>query len=1033
MPRKYKIKISPERTLGPLDFDRVQALVMKGRIQGDEPTAIEPFAAWAPFSSLPELAELLLKKMEVDKGGKNTAPKQQAKAPESTRTIMSSEPTKTMTGIDDPPAEKQTGSFGIPTLVNLPAPVPNENPDLEKTSVNIPVPSTTGSIALNEVQEESAGGTKILKPATMDLVIQQFAEPAPVVKEGEVVGKGKSKGLFGMPTTQDADAYVTETGKKRLMTKTTALVLALGILLITVWQADMEDAADPENILPRFHTFPYIEVNVPPNLVQDLPQSATLTEAGASLIEKETPGAYIAAIKKYFYPAVGRNPRNFDARALLASSYIRSLELVPRDDKMFKTVEQLLFPGPPNTQITPEYAVAKAEYFVLLNRHDQAQELVDTYLKIRPTTELLYQKARIAYDRRELDTALSYAAKAIPAEKIKKSNPRHLLMYAMLLEKKGQKEAANQALARLLRESPDYGAGLLYKADNLYRNAKHKEARKVLKFLIDRPSYLDRTQLAEAFALTAKVLEALNDQKRALIFANAAYNIHFDKEMTQDLIFRIKSKSGVRQTAEAYKQIMAARQKEKARQTELAINHYIKAIEENRSDPTAYILLGKLYEEQGNIYEAIDRFKKALATPKRPIESALNLARIYANRYELEDAKAMANLAADMKRQKDYVAYLRGVIHLKAKQMELAEPMFERSLKSGSRLPELFIQLGALQTKTDQKLAEFYYSMALRYDPLNPKAILGVALSRFFLDSPSRAISFLKDKLAAQPNSAAIMTNLAVIYLRSGDQDSGKNYLQNAIRSDSKYAEAFRLLGDLTKEEGDNQADNYAARRHSYRYALASYEMYSKLAPNDPEGFKATADLYFNIRDLGAAAKNYYKVLDLTKNYPDVRLRLAQISRNGGDAAKAIDLLNQEIKINPRNDMAYVEKGNISMAKAKGYNDKGDVAAAKLEYLNATTAYTEAARINEKNADALFGLGVVYHLQGSFDNALSLFARVIKLDPLKADVYWQQGLIYQKLNNTQRAIQAYRDYKGTIRDPQGVSRAEEKLRELMSK
>ena len=291
-----------------------------------------------------------------------------------------------------------------------------------------------------------------------------------------------------------------------------------------------------------------------------------------------------------------------------------------------------------------------------------------------------------------------------------------------------------------------------------------------------------------------------------------------------------------------------------------------------------------------------------------------------------------------------------------------------------------------------------------------------MALARFYLDSPSRAISFLKDKLAAQPNSAPIMTNLAVIYLRSGDQDSGKNYLQSAIRSDPKYAEAFKLLGNLTKEEGDKQADNYTARRNSYRYALASYEMYSKLAPNDPEGYKATADLYFDIRDLGAAAKNYFKVLDLTPNYPDVRLRLAQISRNGGDAIKAINLINEELKTNPRSDAAWVEKGNIFMAKR-------DFDAAKK-------AYIEAAKLNEKNPDALFGIGVAHHLENSFDNALSLFNRVIKLDPLKADVYWQMGLIYQKQNNPQKAIQAFTNYKATIRDPQGAAKADEKIREL---
>jgi len=502
---------------------------------------------------------------------------------------------------------------------------------------------------------------------------------------------------------------------------------------------------------------------------------------------------------------------------------------------------------------------------------------------------------------------------------------------------------------------------------------------------------------------------------RAYRFAMAAEKFHYSPDAVQDVLFRIKSK--LPKFKDAYTLILAARQKEKAKQIEQAVNSYVRALEVNRKDSTVFMLLANLFEERGEIYDAIDRYNKALTqTNDKPIEAALALGRIYSARYDLEKAGAMIKIAAEKREKPDQVEFLRGVLQLKQRRMDLAEPYFDRALEKGSRLVDLYLQVGDNEvTKKNEKLAEFYYSTALRYEPYNAKAMLGVALTRFHLDSPSRALTFLKDKLATQPNSSAIMTNLAIIYLRSGDQDSGKNFLQNAIRSDARYAEAFRLLGDLTKDEGNRQTD-YGAKRNSYRYALASYEMYSKLAPNDPEGYKATGDLYFDIRDLGAAAKNYYKVLELTPNYPDVRLRLAQISRNGGDAPRAMELLDKEIQVNPRSDAAMVEKGNIFMAKK--------------EFDSATRSFTEAARINEKNSDALFGLGVVYHLQGSYDNALSLFARVIKLDPLKADVYWQMGLIYQKQNNRAKAAQAFTDYKGIVREPAALSKADEKLREL---
>lgn len=1036
--KKYKIKISADRTLGPLDFERVQQLVMKGRIHGNEPTSIEPFSSWSEFSAFPELAELLLKKLEAD-GKKVPEKKSPAKSKEvssesmATKTMVASSD-KNPDGTDKP--EPQTGSYGIPTLLNIKVTEKEDNPDTEKTKIHLPSVLPKSNIA-NVGDDADDGKTRVLDTHNIELALKPFVAPE---KTPEEIAWEKQTGIkkilrIGKPI--NPDDYVTETGKKRILSKNTAALLAIGILAIAYFSSqEPPPKGDTSTLVPRYHKFPYVEVNVPPKIgnVVDTQGAGVLVESGEQIIAGERPYSYINAIKKSFYPAIGKDPGNYDARALLASSYMRISEVFQRNERFFNTVDKLLMPGPPPKMWTPNYVVARAEYYLLLNRHEQAQEIVDNYIRFKVTAELLFTKARIAYERRDLDTALSAVSKTIPGENLK-ANPRHLLFYAKLMEQKGQRDGASQALKRLIKESPQFGPGLLYYAENLYRNGKNKDAIQVLKNLLNQPHLLERSQLGESFLLTSKILEAQNEFKRALLFAESAEKIYFDKEAVTDVIFRIKSK--LKPTQAAYSQILNARQKEKAKQRDLAINYYIQALELNRNDPTPFLLLAKLYEERGDIYEAIDRYKKAKNTPSHPIDATLNLARIYAKRYQLDNGSSnclkktsdtssdsavdMINQAASMlsksPERKDYVDYLRGVVEIKKKRMDLAEAYLQKALSYNSRFPDLYIQLGDLETgRNNQKLAEFYYSMALRYDSLNPKAILGVALSRFHLDSPSRAVSFLKDKLTAQPNSAAIMTNLAVIYLRAGDQDSGKNYLQNAIRSDQNYAEAFRLLGNLTKEEGDRQLDNYTARRHSYRYALASYEMYCKLAPNDPEGFKATGDLYFEIRDLGAAAKNYYKVLDLTPNYPDVRLRLAQISRNGGDAARAIEKIEEEICINPRSDAAMVEKGNIFMAKR--------------DFESATTAYTAAARLNEKNADALFGLGVVYHVQGSYDNALSLFARVIKLNPLKADVYWQMGLIYQKQGNKQKAAQAFSNYRGIVNDPEGIKKADDKLKEL---
>ena len=617
-------------------------------------------------------------------------------------------------------------------------------------------------------------------------------------------------------------------------------------------------------------------------------------------------------------------------------------------------------------------------------------------------------------ERKQIDQATAFASKTMPPEGIP-ANPRHLLLYARLLDKKGQNAAVKEVLGRVRKEHPMFGPGLLMEAELLFRANNYKAAEKPLSILVNNPGVLNRMELAETFFLLSKNFEMQNDFPRALRFADGAHIARPDVDATEDLAYRIRSKMPA--TQQTYKLILEARQAEKSKQYDEAIRLYLKARESDREDPTPNLLLGRLYVKNGQIFEAIDRYEKAMAQKKRPIEAPIEAANIFINRYDTEKAKIAIHLAEEMKLRKDAIEMLKAKMTAQQGQKELAKTIFKQALSAGSRMPELYLQMGDLEaSENQQELAEFYYAMALRYDALNSDALRGVALARFNLESPTRAISFLKDKLNEQPNSAPIMTNLAVIYLSSGDQDSGKLYLQNAIQADPRYAKAFQLLGKLTQKEGDRQVDA-AARLHSYRYALASYEMYSKLAPNDPEGFKAAGDLFFDVRDLGAAAKNYHQVLALAPNYPGINIRLAMISENGSDTQEAINYINKELKANPRSDEAFAELGRVHLARQ--------------EYNEAIKALTKAIVYNERNADALETLGKTYFIQGSLDNALSLFQRVIKIDPLYAEAYWEMGLIYQHQNNRQKAIQAFTNVLGIQKtDPRVQALARQKLREM---
>ena len=121
-PKLYKIRISPDRVLGPLDMNRIELLVSIGRIRGTEPTSIEPYNSWTPFASFPELSELLLKKLEAD-AKRNKEGNRQTEAQPATRTMIASERTKTMLqSSHEIQEEPREDDFGMPTLLDIKAP-----------------------------------------------------------------------------------------------------------------------------------------------------------------------------------------------------------------------------------------------------------------------------------------------------------------------------------------------------------------------------------------------------------------------------------------------------------------------------------------------------------------------------------------------------------------------------------------------------------------------------------------------------------------------------------------------------------------------------------------------------------------------------------------------------------------------------------------------------------------------------------------------------------------------------------------------
>ncbi|MDJ0553426.1 MAG: tetratricopeptide repeat protein [Microcoleaceae cyanobacterium MO_207.B10] len=117
-----------------------------------------------------------------------------------------------------------------------------------------------------------------------------------------------------------------------------------------------------------------------------------------------------------------------------------------------------------------------------------------------------------------------------------------------------------------------------------------------------------------------------------------------------------------------------------------------------------------------------------------------------------------------------------------------------------------------------------------------------------------------------------------------------------------------------------------------------------------------------------------------------------------GNQEKALEKYSQALKLNPKNAKIYYKRGN-SYYKQKAYE-------------KAIKDYTAAIKIKSNYNDAYYNRAVSYYELGNFIKAITDLTQTLRLNPNDAEAYYKRGLIYYKIRDYKNSIQ---DYSQSIR------------------
>jgi len=156
------------------------------------------------------------------------------------------------------------------------------------------------------------------------------------------------------------------------------------------------------------------------------------------------------------------------------------------------------------------------------------------------------------------------------------------------------------------------------------------------------------------------------------------------------------------------------------------------------------------------------------------------------------------------------------------------------------------------------------------------------------------------------------------------------------------------------------------------------------------------------------ALSAYEKVLFIDPGHAGALARKGLIIGTRRQYAESFDLLERSIKSDPLNWNAWYGKGKVWGLKGNDLTSIDRKYDAMKTFENALNAYGKAIELNPKDAVLWFEEGVVLNKLGKANEALKAFDKSIEINPDSTGAWYEKGLITKELGNEADAVNCFK-------------------------
>jgi tetratricopeptide (TPR) repeat protein len=728
-----------------------------------------------------------------------------------------------------------------------------------------------------------------------------------------------------------------------------------------------------------------------------------LSRAVAS-IELGTIEDLLAAQNQLVSLIEGQN-RNLEARGMLCFLYKELWPFSYQDSDDQRTVELMTQTTRALNLTSPYGQLCETIRMLIVGRYREARAQVDSLLETNGSFSLLpfsyYIKGELLEVDREYLAAASYYEKAgqmwdtwarpiLSLAELKYRNREYQDAFAILQSMKPQ-HAKNKERYILM--------GLIEaKGFN-----KKDSALRGLDAALNQPGRLDAKLESDGWLTLAELWLEKNSKTKALAAAQKAYNLMPQNKVARDLVVRLGGDEELKDKKKKNQEmVLLGDQYFRQGDCLSAQAEYKAAYEANSKNAEAAMKAGKCLWQLNQTFDSIEWLNKAIRSDPKLIEAYVLEADFVSRRFDFAKAYEILTRAKQVAPQSYEVLRGFALLEFRKNNMlgaiqygERSKARFEGDVETYVLLSKAY-RLRALAISPDNskmikerdqaiKNMKSYATRAVELDSTSTDAQIVYAEMLAAQHGIDTGVQYFNELIKKFAYTLEYRTALAKL-LRSEDRfQQANNIYEQVVAVDPKNKEALLGLGICQRAMGENEA------------ALRTFLQAAIVDPSDAESFFHAGQTLAEMSRFQQAIENYKKALRVNPNYPRLYLSIGQAALQKGDFEEAKKSADEEKSRNPNLSDPYILAAEVNYAQK--------------QYADCAAEYSQAIKLRPQGAELYVKAARCYRQSNSIDIAQDMLSLAKQRENGYADIYREQGALFQLKGDNEAALEAYQIYQ----------------------